>query len=202
MASVLKGKHAEEYDKRMFSGIVKRQFNRFQNRNVKAGSVLADLCCGSGVSIAFLKERCKQIYGIDASVDMIEMCKKRFAKDTHVSVYCGDAAQTNLKDNSCDYVLIRMGLHHIKNKQAVINEATRILKKGGKLLVMDKYKRFGILTYVVDIIRNWKRNAPLFGHYYCTYDYFRQMVSHLKVTEEHAQIKGVYIRSNIVLEKQ
>ena len=44
-----------------------------------------------------------------------------------------------LKSNYFDYVIIRMGIHHVKNKEKVMTEAYRILKPKGKFLIIDKY---------------------------------------------------------------
>jgi len=200
--NTLTGKHAKAYDDIMFSNIKKRQPNRFLNRNVdaKKQGVFADFCCGSGVSIAYLHDRCSKVYGIDGSKDMIDMCKKRFS-EKKIELHVCNVTNTPIPSNSCDYVLIRMGIHHIREKQAVINEAYRVLKKGGKLLVMDLFSRYGIFTYIGDFFENIKRKAPLFGHIFCSYNKFKVLTKKFTLVSEYVHPRDWYIKANVVLEK-
>jgi len=200
---IIRGKQAHAYDKRLFSSKKNNQFNSFLNRNVKEGKVLADFCCGGGVSVKFLKDRVKKLYAIDASQEMINLCKKRFGKDKKVELIKGDIANTSLKSDSCDYVLIRMSLHHIKNKEKVLKEVYRVLKKDGAFLIMDKFSKYNLLiTYGFDIIRNAIRGHGLFGHYFISMNKFRKMIKNkFEIVDEYSHRKQVYLRANLVLKK-
>ena len=114
---IITGKHAHNYEKALH-----HKKNSFVDRNVKKGSISADICCGTGVSVEFLKHNSKVVYGIDASKDMVDIAKKRFSKDKKIIIKLADAADTKLKSNFFDIVLIRMSLHHIKDKKPVIKE--------------------------------------------------------------------------------
>ena len=50
---------------------------------------------------------------------------------------------TRLDDSSVDFVMISNVLFHLDDKIACINEAKRILKQGGRLLVVDWSESFG-----------------------------------------------------------
>lgn len=50
---------------------------------------------------------------------------------------------TRLDDNSVDFVVVSNVLFHLDDKIACINEAKRILKLGGRLLVVDWSESFG-----------------------------------------------------------
>ena len=70
---------------------------------------------------------------------MIRICKKKFAKNKSVKLKQASVTDTKLKSNHFDFVIIRMGLHHIKDKKKAVAEAYRILKPKGKFLIIDKY---------------------------------------------------------------
>jgi ubiquinone/menaquinone biosynthesis C-methylase UbiE len=50
---------------------------------------------------------------------------------------------TRLDDNSVDFVVVSNVLFHLDDKIACINEAKRIIKPGGRLLVVDWSESFG-----------------------------------------------------------
>lgn len=50
---------------------------------------------------------------------------------------------TRLDDNSIDFVVVSNTLFHLDDKIACINEAKRVLKPGGRLLVVDWSESFG-----------------------------------------------------------
>jgi len=200
---IINGKQAHAYDKRVFSSKKNNQFNSFLNRNVKKGKILADFCCGGGVSVKFLKDRVKKLYAIDASEEMINMCEERFNKDKNVKIIKSNISNTPLKSESCDYVLVRMSLHHIKDKEKILSEAHRVLKKDGIFLLMDKFTKFNlVVTYCFDIIRNAIRGHGLFGHYFISLKKFKKMIKNkFEVISEYNHRKQIYLRANLVLRK-
>lgn len=114
--------------------------NKFSNLPEEFKSLkVCDLACGPGNNIVLLKDKVHEIYGIDLSKEMIEICREKFSNEKSVKLKQVSAIKTKLESNYFDYVMIRMGLHHIKEKDKLLKEAYRILKKGGKFLVIDKY---------------------------------------------------------------
>ena len=49
----------------------------------------------------------------------------------------GDVEQVPLADKSVDLAILSQALHHASHPQTAVNEAFRILKPGGQLLVLD-----------------------------------------------------------------
>jgi ubiquinone/menaquinone biosynthesis C-methylase UbiE len=65
---------------------------------------------------------------------------------TNVEIIWGDAEEyqgTRLRDASIDVVVLANTLFQLDNKAAVIEEANRILKIGGKMLIIDWSESFG-----------------------------------------------------------
>lgn len=138
MKGTIEGKDAREYDKKIKHDL-NHPFTKFILDNTKKNQIICDLCCGSGITIVNLNNKFKQIDGIDYSKEMIKICKEKFSKLKNVNIKYASATNTKLKSNFYDVVILRMGLHHIKNKKEVIKEAKRILKKNGNLILIDKF---------------------------------------------------------------
>jgi len=86
-----------------------------------------------------LKNHVGEIVGVDISSEMVKICKEKFGNDKSIKIKKASVTDTKLKSNYFDYVIIRMGIHHVKDKEKVVKEAYRILKTGGKFLIIDKY---------------------------------------------------------------
>ena len=76
---------------------------------------------------------------MDVSKEMIKICKEKFKKYKKVKLVQVSVTGTGLKSNYFDYVTMRMGLHHIQDKNKVMKEAYRILKPRGKVIIIDKH---------------------------------------------------------------
>ena len=197
---VMDGKFAHHYDKHIFKeGIT----NTFLERNVKPGSKIADLCCGSGISIEFLKNKAIEIVGVDAAKEMVKLSRIRFSGDKRIKIIEAYAHNTGLKSNYFDYVLVRMSFHHIKNKAAVFDEIYRILKPNGYLIVMDRFKRFNwIITYAYDFFRELIKRHPLMGHHYVFIsDFYKTTDGKFMKKYERKSAKEVYYKANIIMQK-
>ncbi len=105
---------------------------------------VADFGCGAGgwtIPLAkFLKK--EKIYAFDIQEEMLSGLRSRAKLENIQSIETRrcDLEQpksTGLKDNFLDFVLIPNLLFQIENKKAIIEEARRILKKGGEMLILD-----------------------------------------------------------------
>lgn len=200
MDGIIEGKHAHAYERNRYS---KLKSNTFISREIKPNSVVADFCCGTGVSIEFLIPKAKLIYGIDASKDMIDICKGKFNNNPKVRLIQADVSNTGLNNQYFDYVLIRMGLHHIKDKKSVIDEAYRLLKTNGKLIIIDKFRKYNtLITYAFDLFRNILRGYHLFGHYYIRIAQLEDLLnSKFQIKSQSIQSKQIFLKANIILKK-
>ena len=71
---LIEGKDAREYAKKVKFSERSKKFDKFilDNINLKSPKI-CDLCCGSGNTIELLKNKSKEIIGIDASEEMIKI---------------------------------------------------------------------------------------------------------------------------------
>lgn len=125
--------------------------------DIKARSMVLDLCCGTGDFTKIINRifpRAKVI-GLDNSVEMLKFAKIKNPKESFI---LGDCTDLGFGENEFDYVTIGFGLRNIENRQKAIEEIFRVLNKGGKFLHLD----FG---YHNRISKIFDKIVPLFAKY-------------------------------------
>ena len=99
--------------------------------------VVADLGCGTGWATAMLAPNVKQVIGVDGSAAMLKAAKKRTADLQNVDLRRGELEALPIDDASCDAALLLLVLTYADDAQKVLSEMSRILKPGGRAVVMD-----------------------------------------------------------------
>ncbi len=103
---------------------------------LQLGDVL-DLGCGDGAAAQLLAPACRSLTCVDASPRMVDAAAKRFAGSAHVTVRIGDGAALDLGDDSFDTVLLFHTLVYAREPAALVREAGRVLKPGGRLVALS-----------------------------------------------------------------
>ncbi len=100
---------------------------------------IADLGAGEGLISQLLARRAKQVWCIDNSSRMVEVGTELAKKNSldNLGYKLGDIEDVPLKTSSVDLAILSQALHHAQHPQTAVNEAYRILKPGGQLLVLD-----------------------------------------------------------------
>ena len=99
--------------------------------------VILDLCCGTGNQLNLLsKHGFRKLYCLDISDSMLEIAKR---SNSSIKIYNEDAIKTSFNNASFDVVIISFAIHEKdrNTQQALIDEAYRIIKKDGFMLVVD-----------------------------------------------------------------
>ena len=101
--------------------------------------VIADLGAGEGLLSQLLARRAKQVWCIDNSPRMVEVGAELARKNglANLAYKLGDIEQVPLADKSVDLAILSQALHHAQHPQKAVDEAARILRPGGQLLVLD-----------------------------------------------------------------
>jgi|KBSSwiStaDraftv2_1062776.scaffolds.fasta_scaffold193682_3 ubiquinone/menaquinone biosynthesis C-methylase UbiE len=114
---------------------------------VTSGESVLDVGCGTGTLAIAAKRRVGDagtVDGVDASVEMIERARKK-AKRAHSGAVFQMALAESLPFDTghFDVVLSTVMLHHLPRavRAQAIQEMRRVLKPGGRLLIVDFGKR-------------------------------------------------------------
>lgn len=105
----------------------------------KPGARALDLCCGTG-DIAFaLARRGAEVVGLDFSEPMLAVARRRAGVSSFRTpeFMRGDAMAVPFPDNSFDIVTMGYGLRNLACWEDGLREMLRVVKPGGRVLVLD-----------------------------------------------------------------
>jgi len=100
---------------------------------------IADLGAGEGLLSQLLARRASQVWCIDNSPRMVEAGTELAQKNglQNLRYKLGDIEKVPLANASVDLAILSQALHHAPHPQKAVDEAHRILKPGGQLLILD-----------------------------------------------------------------
>lgn len=98
---------------------------------------VADLGCGTGAMTAILAPHVKQVIGVDASEEMLDAAKSRLAAAKNIEFRNGSLEALPVFPESVDAATLMLVLHHLPSPAQALAEAARILKPGGRVLIVD-----------------------------------------------------------------
>lgn len=101
---------------------------------------VADLGCGTGNAAELLAGRVRKVVAIDASDVMLRAAKKRLGATKGVEFRQGPLERLPLKDASVDAAVCVLVLHHVDEPENATREMRRIVKPGGRVLVVDMFE--------------------------------------------------------------
>lgn len=81
-----------------------------------------------------------QITGIDISEGMLELGRKKIEKEQlgeKIHLQHGDSETINFADNTFDAVMVAFGVRNFENLENGLAEMLRVLKPGGRLVVLE-----------------------------------------------------------------
>lgn len=99
--------------------------------------VVADLGCGTGVQSAELARFVRRVIAVDNSPAMLEAARQRTAGLPNVELREGDLEAAPIADAECDAALLLLVLTYLPEPAAALREAARLLKPGGRVIVVD-----------------------------------------------------------------
>ncbi|HUA18672.1 MAG TPA: metalloregulator ArsR/SmtB family transcription factor [Bryobacteraceae bacterium] len=101
--------------------------------------VIADLGAGEGTFSQLLARHAKKVIAVDNSEKMVEygaeLARKHGVKNLEYRK--GDLEAVPIRDGAVDVAFFSQALHHAQHPERAVAEAWRILKPGGKIVVLD-----------------------------------------------------------------
>lgn len=136
---------------------------------------LVDVGTGTGRMIELLAPRARTALGLDRNPEMLRIARNRLeaAGLTAARVQTGDMYALPLAGEAADTLVLHQVLHFADNPAAAISEAARVLRPGGRLLVIDLMphnreelrveRRHLRLGFADDVVLGWMAEAGLQG---------------------------------------
>jgi ubiquinone/menaquinone biosynthesis C-methylase UbiE/biotin operon repressor len=101
--------------------------------------VIADLGAGEGTFSQLLARRAKRVIAVDNSEKMVaygmELAQKHGV--TNLEYRLGDIEEIPIRTGAVDLAFFSQALHHAQHPERAVAEAYRILKPGGRIVVLD-----------------------------------------------------------------
>ncbi len=101
--------------------------------------VVADLGAGEGTLAQLLAQRAEKVIAVDLSPKMVEFGQNLAARNglSNLEYRIGDIEDPPIDNASLDLAILSQALHHAEHPQRALDAAFRLLKPGGRLIVLD-----------------------------------------------------------------
>ncbi len=136
------------------SAVTLRRIHSWQKEMLEymdKGDVLIDVGTGTGeVAVKGKKIGYKTVVGLDLSYDMLRLAVTK-CNDCHFMV--ADAENMPIRDEKADTITLSLVYRHLTDRDRFLEEARRVLKKGGKIGILDINK-----TALIDLLKFLSRN--------------------------------------------
>ena len=112
---------------------------------------LLDVGCGTGYLLGSLASRCpdaSELVGIDPAPSMIEVATAA-ARDKRLIFSVGVAERLPYPDDNFDLVVSTTSFDHWSDQQAGLRECARVLRPGGRLVLVDQFSLWLAPTLLV-----------------------------------------------------
>lgn len=104
-----------------------------------ANDRVVDLATGPGTLALRFARRARWVCGLDLTPAMLARARETAAAEslTNLSLAIGDAQSLPFPDNSLDIAVTSYSLHHMADPERVVAEMARVVRKGGRVGILD-----------------------------------------------------------------
>ena len=127
---------------------------------VDSSWTVADLGVGTGALADTLAPFAGRVIGVDASEEMLTAAAHRVAAHANVELRRGELEALPLENAEVDLAILALVLHYVVDPPAVLREARRVMKKGGRLLLLDVRRDEGGPWYSEEMGHVWPGFDP------------------------------------------
>lgn len=104
---------------------------------------ILDLACGTGdfsIAIAHRMARDSRVTGVDLSEGMLAKMREKVESSglqDRIDIRMGEGERLDFADNTFDVVTIAFGIRNFENREKGLEEMLRVLKPGGKIVILE-----------------------------------------------------------------
>jgi ArsR family transcriptional regulator len=104
--------------------------------------VIADLGAGDGSFALLLAQAATRLIAVDSSQKMLDVAREHAVRNDVVNAEfrLGDMEELPIDDGAVDLAFFSQSLHHAGRPERAVREAWRILRPGGRIVVLDLAK--------------------------------------------------------------
>ena len=148
-------KMAESYDESMGGRAVRPFYNLLLSEIALAeGMRLLDVGCGTGAMLKRICGNCRvEAHGIDVEANMIAVAER---KCPDITFNLAPAENMPYPDGYFDALTACLAYHHLPDKAGFAREASRVLKTGGVLYIVDPNFPYALRKCMNAVIRLFK----------------------------------------------
>jgi ubiquinone/menaquinone biosynthesis C-methylase UbiE len=99
--------------------------------------IVGDLGCGTGQVSAAIAPFVARVIAVDASAAMLQAAKKRLHGIENIELRRGELEALPIDDARLDAATLMLVLHHVPEPERALTEIARVLKPGGRAVVVD-----------------------------------------------------------------
>jgi demethylmenaquinone methyltransferase/2-methoxy-6-polyprenyl-1,4-benzoquinol methylase len=158
---------------------------------------ILDLATGTGdvaIEIVSQNDPEKKVFGLDFSGPMIRRAHQKFRKKgflSRIELSLGDALTLPFRENTFSASMIAFGLRNITKKEKAIAEMVRVIKEGGKVIVLEfTLPKKGWVSGPYSVY--FKKILPWIGGLVSgdrgAYTYLPESVSHFRYAENYEKL--------------
>lgn len=134
---------------------------RIHDFSAFGGKKVLEVGCGNGYVLSRYAQHGADVFGVDITPTAVQLCKQRFAHMNLPGTFQeADAEKLPFADATFDCVCSMGVLHHVPDTPRAVAEIHRVLKPGGRLIVMF-YHRNSALYHVNYRLKSWLGGKPM-----------------------------------------
>lgn len=153
---------------------------------------MLDLCAGTlDLTVMLLDAGAREIHALDFAQKMLDAGAPKLPAGSPVHLVTADAREMPLEDASVDGIIAGFGLRNVPEVERAIDECSRVLRPGGRLVVLEFFQPTTAISKVLSGTYN-RFVLPLLGGWVSgfggAYQYLAGSIDAFVTREEFAAI--------------